>query len=314
MQQAPNFKNRQKEHEWPTALAACHAFRRHDLQYSRAPDDEPHQTGMAPDFVFVDTKSGEDWNVEVKRLVSPHIRQQYAVAVNTLSGQLDGIVPGTYTCEIHIDALDLTARLSLPELDTVVRWVRAAVANGSLPGHCDPIPGYRLSRIGSGGSRVEPWLWDYTLEPGSIRETEALRWLSTELARHLENALRKFRAVPADRNILIFETRGTLFDRDLLALDPRAGGPVALSKWMSFATTPWNRTDTVIVEPHVSIWLDATDRAVLMGTKYSADTPHTPLGTLVRLWPGGCPDFTGLRLGLPNLLELSECSCGDLSS
>ncbi len=138
--------------------------------------------------------------------------------------------------------------------------------------------------------------------------------LSSEFHRHLDSALEKFDAHPADRNILIFETRGTLLDRDLHMLGPYADGPGLLSQWMSEATVVWDARDTVIVDPHVSNWLDGTDRAILMGTMYSADEPYTPLGTIVRLWPGGCPDFAGLRLGLESLMDPSECSCRDLSS
>ena len=309
MQEIPDFENPQKRQEWPLALSACHAFRRHNLEYRRAPDDEPHQSGMAPDFVFADAKSGELWNIEVKRLVPAHVREVAAFASSIFSDHLDGLVSGTYTCEIRLDATDSSARLSPTELERVIDVVRSAAAQGSLQDHFDPLPGYHMSRIDSVGSHVEPWLWDYVLEPGSPREVDALRLLCLELDRHLENSLRKFRAVPADRNVLIVETRGTLLDRDLHTLDPRSGEPFALAQWMSYATTPWNRTDTVILDPHVPVWLNGIERAILMGTKYSADEPHTPLGTIVRLWPGGCPDFTGLRLGLPSLMELSECSC-----
>jgi hypothetical protein len=309
MQELPDFNNRQKRQEWPLALAACNAFRRHTLEYRRAPDDEPGHAGSAPDFVFADTKSGELWNIEVKRLVPAHVREVAAFASSIFSEHLDGRVPGTYTCEVHLDATDPTARLALPELERVIDMVLSAAATGTLSDHYEPLPGYYMSRIDPAGSHVEPWLWDDVLEPGSTRESEALRLLCKELDRLLDNSLRKFRAVPAARNVLIVETRGTLLDRDLHTLDPRSGEPFALAQWMSYATTPWSRTDTVLLDPHVSVWHDGVDRAILMGTKYSADEPHTPLGTIVRLWPGGCPDFTGLRLGLPSLMELSECSC-----
>ena len=308
----PNFKNLQKRQEWPIALAACHAFRRHTLQFRSAPDDGADLPGMAPDFVFTDTRNGELWNVEVKRLVSPHIRRQYAFACRHLSKKLEGIIPGLYTCEIRLDSLDPTAQLSLPELEAVVGLIRSEVRKGCLPDHFNPLPDYRLSRIGDDWSHVEPWIWDYALVPGSSREADAFLLLSTEFHRHLASALDKFDALPADRNILIFETRGTLLDRDLHMLGPYADGPGLLSHWMSNATVPWDALDTVIVDPHVSNWLDATDRAILMGTRYSADEPYTPIGTLVRLWPGGCPDFVGLRLGLESLMDPSECSCRDL--
>ena len=309
MQQMPSFKNPQKDQEWPIALAACDAFRRHTLQFLGAPDNGSNQPLMAPDFVFTDVKSGDHWNVEVKRLVSRHVRRQYAFACRHVSEKLEGIMPGLYTCEMRLDSLDPTAQLSRPDLEAVVDVIRRAVQDGTLPDHSHPLPGYRLSRIDSGWSHVEPWLWDYTLEPGSSREENAFQLLSAEFHRHLDNALEKFDSFPADRNILIFDTRGTLLDRDLHMLGPYADGPGLLSQWMSQATVHWDALDTVMVDPHVSNWVDGTDRAILMGTIYSADEPYTPIGTLVRLWPGGCPDFVGLRLGLKSLMESSECSC-----
>ncbi len=119
MQEMPDFKDPLKEQEWPLAMAACDAFPRHTLEFLSAPDDAD-RTVVAPDFVFIDKKSGERWNVEVKRLVSPHIRRQYAFASRLLSKELDEVVPGLYTCEMRLDSLDPTTQLSLPELEAVI--------------------------------------------------------------------------------------------------------------------------------------------------------------------------------------------------
>jgi len=314
---APKFTDPRKYQEWSVALAVCSAFRRHDLRFQSAPDDGAGAGSTAlPDFVFIDAKSRDYWNVEVKRLVPQHIRRQYEFVRSRLSACLDGVVPGVFTCEIQLNAVDPEALVSLRELDVVIDYVAAtSMAAGTLPDQVEPLPGYRIRRVNTVGSHVEPWLWDFELEPRSVRAAAATQLLRNEFHRHLANARDKFDNLPAARNVVVFETRGTLLDRTHM-LGPFADGPDLLSQLdMSAAADGWTAVDTVVIDPHINVQnLDSEGSAqpahtVMTGTIYSADTPYTPLGTMVRLWPGGCPDFVGLRRGEPNLMRQSDCSC-----
>jgi len=164
---------------------------------------------------------------------------------------------------------------------------------------------------------VEPWLWDYELEPRSSRESAIIQLLIDEFQRHLGRARKKFDNLAAARNVLIFETRGTLLGRDTHMSGPFADGPDLLTRFYTAAAASgdWTERDTIIIDPHVNVSkLDPANptrpaRTIMMGTIYSADIPYTPLGSLVRLWPGGCPYFVGSRRPEPALMQLSECTC-----
>jgi hypothetical protein len=253
--------------------------------------------------------------VEVKRLVPQHIRRQYEFARSRLASRLDGVVPGVYTCEIQLNAVDPESLICVSELDTVIDFVATAATTRSLPDRVEPLAGYRITRVDAAGSHVEPWLWDYELEPRGARAATAIRLLRNEFHRHLANAREKFDNLPAVRNVLVFETRGTLLDRTHM-LGPFADGPDLLSQLdMTAAAHEWTAVDTVVIDPHVNVQNfdpavpSQIARTIMTGTIYSDDTPYTPLGTMVRVWPGGCPDFVGLRRGERDLMRQSECSC-----
>jgi hypothetical protein len=269
-----------------------------------------------PDFVLVDEKNNDPWNFEIKRLVPQHVRRCHEYARRRFA-ILDGKLPGIYTCEIRLDAANANAFIPAADLDHIIRFLYELVSTSAVPDYSEPVRGYRLTRVDQPGSRVEPWLWDYELEPRSARESAVIQLLLSEFDRHLESAREKFDNLPAARNVLVFETRGTLLDRDIHMLGPFADGPDLLARFYTLAAASgdWTKRDTIIIDPHISVWrVDSTQptgpaRTIMTGTTNSADLPYTPLGSLVRLWPGGCPYFVGIRRHGRELMQPSDCGC-----
>jgi hypothetical protein len=174
-------------------------------------------------------------------------------------------------------------------LEAVIGQALGDVATGRVGDQYDDVPDCVLRRVVEPGSFAVPWIWDYELDLDGPRTDAVLRLLREEFQRHLGNARLKFDGGgPASRNLLILETRGSLLDRQI-HMWPSFEGPGVMSTWMA-DTSEWCDKDMVIVDAHVSVF-QSDDlhpgwwQCVLMGTKYSADSPFTPLGTPWRLWP-----------------------------
>ena len=154
----------------------------------------------------------------------------------------------------------------------------------------DTVPGCTARKVRDDGRLAVPWLWDQEPALDSPRHPSIRRLLREEFRRGLVSARAKFDQAPADRNLLIFETRGTLID-DLLDLGVFADGPGEMHGWMPPTSPGWTERDLVVVDPHVSVrQLGGDDthpemRVILTGTTYAADLPYTALGHCWRLWP-----------------------------
>ena len=272
---------------------AVSALRRrgHELTFHSAPDlrgTRPPSTGKLVDFVVADLNAaGALWNVEVKQLVPRHVRQQQAFARSKLV-RLQGHLPGTYVAELHINVADPTSRISETALNTVVKNVLADAAGNRVGELYDAVPDCIFRRVREDDSIAVPWIWDYELDLTGGRTAATLDLLREDFARQLANSRIKFHHSAAERNLLLFETRGTPLDEQL-HLWGSADGPGVVSRWMEAFVSDWTMRDMILFDPHVSVGqVDASSgrhRLILMGHVYGDDTPYTPLGRPWRLWP-----------------------------
>jgi len=291
---APVFADPDKQIEWSVVEGIAEALRHkgHDLRFHDAPDIKGRRQagpGGLVDFLLIDIAArGVLWNVELKRLVPAHVREQYEFARRKLA-RLAGRITGTYTAAFRIDAGDASSRVNESALETLIARVLGAAVAGRVDTQYDVVPDCVLRQVAPEGSRAVPWIWDYELDLEGPRTDAVLELLRYEFLRHLANARLKFDSRDlGSRGLLILETRGSLLDREI-HIWPSAKEPGLMSTWMA-ASSGWQDNDMVIVDPHVSVY-QADDaetgrwRSVLMGTRYSEDSPFTPLGTPWRLWP-----------------------------
>jgi len=267
--------------------------RGHSLRYHEAPDLKGTRSAddrKLVDFVLLDEAHDRArWNVEVKRLVPQHVREQDLFARRKLAC-LNGILTGTYTAKLWIDSADPSSRVNESALNTAIAEMLGDAGRGKIVDVYDAISDCTVGKVREDGSLAVPWLWDYELRMDEPRGEAALGLLSVDFRRHLANARAKFAHNPASRNLLVVETRGTLLDR-MMHMWPSASGPSAMSSWMAANSTGWTPNDLVVVDPHVSVGQligsepNTQFRVVLTGTIYSEDAPYAPLGTPWRLWP-----------------------------
>jgi len=255
-----------------------------DLKVTRSASDR-----KLVDFVLVDeAHDGARWNVEVKRLVPEHVREQERFVRRKLAC-LSGRLTGTYTAALRIDSADRRSRVNESALDAAIAQVLVDAGRGKIADVYEAISDCMVRKVRDDGSTAVPWIWDYELGIDESAEA-ALRLLSEDFQRQLANAHKKFEHNPASRNLLVVETRGTLLDR-LIHMWPSASGPGVMSSWMAANSTGWTPNDLVVVDPHISVGQlfgsepNTQFRVVLTGTIYAEDAPYTPLGTPWRLWP-----------------------------
>ena len=238
-----------------------------------------------PEFAFY-YPSGQRYTLELKRWLTPKLRELQDFLDRNIAETLSGSLLGTFVLDISLEKLK-GDRISKSEAANLVRQIKQ-IGSSDMRAQPHQLSIGSLARVRDDGHRLVPMIRQQELlllHPGD-KEAEALR---NELTKILRATNQKFRWYRGTRVLLLDISQCGL------DIDYHAGyskeGPGAIIKWLSEFSNLSTRINYVCVSQGMRVWNSVMNR-ILTGHKY-VDTPDPNYEEVWR------------RSGLPDILQSS---------
>lgn len=226
-----------------------------------------------PDVGFTDSQ-GNEYIVEVTRLLSPRLLEVYAFALDKISRVISPALSGLYVLNFRVDALPPPGVIPRGDVVPIIAAVEDALKRGSLPTPFEPLDGYEIKKLDDTGAWLEPFLLAEDVQPSDDRALALQRQLESVVA----EADQKLEGYPG-RRILLVDIGQAGLDAEFHSLELGGIKPL-LAHWTDALGAKWPNVQEIYLQPGVPVWT-AAGLSIRSPTRYTGE----PRGFHIRMRP-----------------------------